>query len=103
MVPVTHQVNTNRGYLEIVDTIVCTTKATLDTDHGTKAVITPKTNIVTDAPHIAVFRPNLSDTNPEQNDPRAKPVKSNNLARVLSQEFSQTRSHSVIIVASQNS
>ena len=40
---------------------------------GTNAVIRPNTNIVTEAPHIAVFRPNLSDTNPEQKEPRAKP------------------------------
>ena len=40
---------------------------------GTNAVIRPNTNIVTDAPHIAVFRPNLSDTRPEQKEPSAKP------------------------------
>lgn len=55
MVPVTHQVNTNTGY------------------QGTNAVITPKISMVTDAPHIAVLRPNLSDTSPEQNEPRANP------------------------------
>ena len=55
IVPVTHHVNTNRGY------------------QGTNAVMTPNTNIVTDAPHIAVFLPNLSDTRPEQKEPRAKP------------------------------
>ena len=40
---------------------------------GTNAVIKPNTIIVTEAPHIAVLRPNLSDTSPEQKDPRAKP------------------------------
>ena len=40
---------------------------------GTNAVIRPKTHIITEAPHIAVFRPNLSDTSPEQKEPRAKP------------------------------
>ena len=63
----------------------------------------------------------LSDTRPEQKEPRAKPVKSSILARVLSQLlsqcisvdiidigisthlFSQTRSHSVTMVASQKS
>ena len=46
----------------------------LKTYHGTTAEMTPKTNIVTDAPQIAVLRPNLSDTRPEQKDPRAKPI-----------------------------
>ena len=36
----------------------------------------------------------LSDTRPEQKEPSAKPVKSSILARVLSQLFSHTRSHS---------
>ena len=63
----------------------------------------------------------LSDTRPEQKEPSAKPVKSSILARVLSQLlhqwifvdildieistnlFSQTRSHSVTMVASQKS
>ena len=39
----------------------------------------------------------LSDTRPEQKEPRAKPVKSSILARVLSQLFSHTRSHSAPI------
>ena len=55
MVPVTHQVNTNGGY------------------QGTKAVMTPNTSIVTEAPQMAVLRPNLSDTSPEQKEPKAKP------------------------------
>ena len=40
---------------------------------GTNAVMTPNTNIVTDAPQTATLRPNLSETSPEQNVPRAKP------------------------------
>ena len=35
--------------------------------------MTPNTNIVTDDPQIAILRPNLSDTSPEQNDPRTNP------------------------------
>ena len=70
---------------------------------GTNAVMIPNTNIVTDAPQTATFRPNLSETSPEQNDPRAKPVKSSIFARVFNQLFSQTRSHSVTMVASQKS
>ena len=37
--------------------------------------MTPNTHMVTEAPHIAVLRPNLSETKPEQNEPRANPVK----------------------------
>ena len=40
---------------------------------GTNAVITPNTSIVTDEPQIATFRPNLSETSPEQKDPRTNP------------------------------
>ena len=43
--------------------------------HGTNAVMTPKTHIVTDAPHIAFFRPNLSEIKPEQKEPSANPIK----------------------------
>ena len=43
----------------------------------------------------------LSDTRPEQKEPRANPVKRSILARVLSQLFSQTRSHSVTMVDTQ--
>ena len=45
------------------------------TYQGMKLVMRPKTHIVTDAPHTAVLLPNLSDTRPAQNEPRANPVR----------------------------
>ena len=51
---------------------------------GTNAVIRPNTIIVTEAPHIAVLRPNLSDTSPEQKDPRAKPGEKSDLLSLYS-------------------
>ena len=98
MVPVTHQVKTKTGY------------------QGTKEVIRPKTIMVTELAQMAIFLPYLSDTSPEQKDPRAKPVKSlkekdrelvsqcrsySILASVLSQLLSHTRSHSVTMVDTQ--
>ena len=83
MVPVTHQVNTNTGY------------------QGMKEVISPNTIMVTLLAQMATFLPYLSDTRPEQKEPSANPVKRSILARVLSHVFSQTRSHSVTMVATQ--
>ena len=83
---------------------------------GTKEVMTPNTIMVTELAQIATFLPYLSDTSPEQKDPRAKPVKSlkekdrdwvsqfrsySILASVLSQLLSHTRSHSVTMVDTQ--
>ena len=76
MVPVTHQVNTNRGNL-IRENIKFYPLDVFNnvTYQGTNAVMTPNTHMVTEAPHIAVLRPNLSETKPEQNEPRANPAK----------------------------
>ena len=35
--------------------------------------MTPKISIVTELAQMALLRPNLSETNPEQNEPSAKP------------------------------
>ena len=66
-------------------------------------MITPNTTMLTELAQIATFLPYLSDTSPEQKLPRANPVNRSILARVLSQLFSQTRSHSVTMVETQNS
>ena len=73
MVPVTHQVKTKTGYLSL--TLKEGGEREIFVYQGTNAVIRPNTIIVTEAPHIAVLRPNLSDTRPEQKEPRAKPGK----------------------------
>ena len=40
---------------------------------GTKEVMTPKISIVTELAQMALLRPNLSETNPEQNEPSPCP------------------------------
>ena len=131
IVPVTHQVNTNTGYLHTSIgswyyhifpifffpnkyfnfffniSIYPKCKIILPcqscTYQGTNDVMTPNTNMVTELTQMATLRPYLSDTRPEQKEPRAKPVKRSILARVLSQLLSHTRSHSVTMVDTQNS
>ena len=87
MVPVIHQVMTNTGYLQVtvMEDWRLEVGQTDWTHQGMKEVITPKIILVTELAQMATFLPYLSDTRPEQKEPRANPVKRIILARVLSQ------------------
>uniref|UniRef100_A0A8D8QLD5 Uncharacterized protein n=1 Tax=Cacopsylla melanoneura TaxID=428564 RepID=A0A8D8QLD5_9HEMI len=68
-------------------------------NQGDTATNTPSTSWNTKDPIRAFLRPNLSETSPEKNPPKATPSKNTISARDLREESEQMRFHSLMIVS----